>query len=751
MSDAPASPPQPSDASASWLRWAPVLVVAVAWIAHESVRHNGWVLEDARLVRDNTDVARGPAAVAGLLAGGWAPSETASGPYGPLAQASFAIEAPLWRSADGALSPGGFHLTNLLLHGLCALLLLRLLAVLMPRRPVVAVVGAVLFAAHPLHAGTVGPLMGRGELLALLLSLLAALAWRAYGGRHATWLPLAALCWLLALLSKEIAIGLPLVLVLLDRALPPEGRKAAGWQYAAACAVFIVPLAIFAATWGGAGATTTDLPAQGAGARLLIGLEGLGRMLLSVLVPVGLRGDHTDEAGPEVGYPLDGAALGLMLFVAALTVWVLVRAWRGRASAFDVVWLALIALVVPAALLARTGAPLETRFAYLTVLPAFAAAGIVFEGLAMRSGRLEAFGVARAAMVAGVGVACLIGLSHREARAWQDDEAFHERLLDRNPQHVRAMIRLAATQRKSATELRAHASGLRAEDPRRERLHEQRREALDQSLAWARRAVRHEQGRRSSDAWRELGFAELADDHSAQALRALDRARQLDPVLRAPPGELAQRYPAERVHAAAEVYHAIGRATEALGEREAAADAYHTATQLHPERLDYLERAGMNLCRVNQYAEGLRLLNEALRRTNDRKGRVRLEEAIDNARKSARRIARAHLREGRSAEGKGKYRDAVKHYERATEVNPTLVEAHIQAGWLRGWWFGNYEVAEARFAHAERLLREGVRRGGIREDDDRFAEIQRRRRELAEQQAKEEAEEDDAGGEGDGR
>lgn len=739
----PDAPAAPDAGAAGWLRWGPLVVIAIAWIAHESARQNGWVLEDVRLVRDDTDVARGPAAVAGLLAGGWMPSETASGPYGPVTRASFAIEAPIWRDGVHGLSPGGFHLTNLLLHGLCALLLLRVLVVLLPGRPVVALAGAALFAAHPLHAGTVGPLMGRGELLATLFSLLTVLAWRAYGGRHPTWLPLAALCWLLAILAKEVAIGLPLVLLVLDRALPPERAGGTPLTRAAAYGVFLVPLVIFLATWTGPGASTADLPAQGLGARLLLGLEGWARALLAIVVPVGLRGDHTDEALPATGYAVEGLALVVAIAMGLLSLLVLARVRRGRGSAFATVWLCMLALALPAAALARAGAPLETRFAYLLSLPAFAAAGLLLESLALQRGRLEGFPLARTALVGGVAVACLVGLSHREARAWRNDAAFHERLLDRNPQHVRAMVRLAATQRRSANEFRAEASRLLADDPRRNLLHVQREDALAQALAWARRAVRHELGRNSADAWRELGFAELADDHSAQALRALEKARQLDPLLTAPPGNLAGRYPPERVEAAAEVYHAIGRSREALGQREAAADAYHTASLLAPGRLDYLERAGMTLCRVNRYAEGLRLLRDALRRTTDAADRKRIKEAIDNALRSARRIAGDYLRRGRVAEGKGEghYREAVEAYERATEVNPMLVEAHIRAGWLRGWWFGNYEMAEARFEHAQRLLRDAVKRGTIEKDDPRFEEIEQHRRELARQKAQEDAEE----------
>jgi tetratricopeptide (TPR) repeat protein len=732
--------PEPEAAAARpWLRWAPLLVIVAAWVAHQHVRQNGWVLEDASLVRDNRQVARGPAAVGGLLAGDWAPSETPSGTYGPVVLASFALEAPLSRDALGVPQPGGFHLTNLLLHGLCALLLLRVVLHLAPGRPLVAVGAALCFAVHPLHAGTVGPLMGRGELLAALFSMLALLAWRADGGARLAWVPLAALCWLLAMLAKEIALGLPLVLVLLDMALPPVGARP-GPGRKLVYAAFLVPLAIFVGTWTGPGAPATGLPAQGLGAQVLVGLEGFGRAVLALIVPIGIAADHSDEARAATGYAAGAAEVAMALLVLLVSVAVCVRAARGRARALDLAWLAALALALPATFVSRTGAPLETRFAYLVTMPLFVGCGLLVEALATRAGRLEAFTLARGAMVTALAVVCLVALTHRQAEAWRDDAAFHARLLERNPQHVSAMVRLARTQRQAAEELRREAAGLRAEDPRREALLGQRRDAVDAALSWSNRAVRHERGRDSAQAWREKGMAELAADRSAEALASLKVARELDPVLLAPPEEVAERFPAASVYAAAEVYHAIGRARQALGQREAAADAFLTASRLDDRRLDYLETAGMTLCRVNRYAEGIPLLEEALRRARLPQVRKRLEEALESATRSARRIADRFLREGRDAENSGRYKEAVIRYERATEVNPGLVEAHIRAGWLRGWWFGNYAAAESRLARAEALLREGARRGAISQDDPRLEQIARYRRELTAQREKEDAE-----------
>lgn len=698
------SPSESGHAKAGLTRWAPLLVIALAWLAHESVRHAGWVLDDVRLVRDNPEVTRGPSAIPRMFARGSAPEHLESGNHGPLARASFALEAPLWRGKGGALSPTGFHLTNLLLHGLCALLLLAALRSLFPGRTALALGGAICFAVHPIHTGTVSSLMGRADLLATLFSLLTLLAWRRFDRAQPAWLPLAAVCWLLALLSREVALGVPLVLFALEIAVPrPEGRRIPRW----ALAVFLVPLAVFWVAWPGMPPPAIDLPVQGVGERLLVGLEGVGRMALLVAVPIGLRADYSDEALPGIGFLVQGAgwvALALVLLLAAIAVG---RVLRGRAGVPSGAWLTTLLLSVPAVLALPIGASLEPRFAYLCALPLFAVAGLLAEALArVGQAATSSFAHARAMLVGATAVICLVGLTQRAAQAWRDDETLHTHMLEENPRHVRAMVRIARSHRRTANQLRAAASQLPARNPERQRLLEQRREALERGVAWGTRAVSHERGRQSADALREMGLLYLAQDSSAHALRALERAQALDPVLQRPPAEVLQLYPPERLRAAAELYFAIGRAREALGNRSLAADAYVAASLLDEDRNDYRAQAGLSLCRVNRYGEGLTLLHEALRRTRDHERRTELEAILENQRESALRIAESKMAEGQTEQEQGRNSRAATLYEEALEINPALTEAWVRAGWLRGYYFGNYVMANEYFERAEKLMDE---------------------------------------------
>ena len=131
--------------------------------------------------------------------------------YWPLLHTTFWLEHKLW-----GLAPLGYHLVNLLLHTGVVLLLWRLL-----RRLGVpgAWFAAAVFAVHPLHVESVVWIIGRKDMLATLFYLAAVLAyircaemprgrrrWRHYG--------LAVVLFVFGLLSKSIAITLPVALLL---------------------------------------------------------------------------------------------------------------------------------------------------------------------------------------------------------------------------------------------------------------------------------------------------------------------------------------------------------------------------------------------------------------------------------------------------------------------------------------------------------------------------------------------------------
>ena len=117
--------------------------------------------------------------------------------------------------AAGGLHPAGYHLVNIWLHLLNALLLYVLLTRRLAQPPWVALGCALLFAVHPLNSQAVVHISSRSTLWATTWVLLGCLAYRLDGrARHASLLT--ALAYAGGLLTKEIAITLPALLLWWD-------------------------------------------------------------------------------------------------------------------------------------------------------------------------------------------------------------------------------------------------------------------------------------------------------------------------------------------------------------------------------------------------------------------------------------------------------------------------------------------------------------------------------------------------------
>ena len=126
--------------------------------------------------------------------------------YRPVVSASFALDY----AVGGPGRPWVFHLTNVLAYGACAALVYGVMrSLLLQRTP--AVLGALLFAAMPVHTETVSWISGRTDIFALLFTCGAVLCLlRARHPRAGEYLPYVAafILTLLALLSKEVALAL---------------------------------------------------------------------------------------------------------------------------------------------------------------------------------------------------------------------------------------------------------------------------------------------------------------------------------------------------------------------------------------------------------------------------------------------------------------------------------------------------------------------------------------------------------------
>jgi tetratricopeptide (TPR) repeat protein len=409
---------------------------------------NGFAWDDRPLIVENR-LIRDPGSLGTLVASGfWQTGDRHDrfrSFFRPVVSLSYALDYAVW-----SLKPFGFHLTNLLLHFLCSLLVYALARDATGDR-LAATMAAGLFAAHPVHVESVAWISGRTDLWCALFMLAAFVVERRRAAAQARRAPVgfrseppaAATRWMrpaamalfaLALLSKEMAATFP-VLVAFDRLLGPDRLTADGaWRArlrraAAASAPYVVVFALYLgarhAVLGQEAAPLYSLAplAWGATATFV-----LARYATLMLLPIGLDPHYAYPALDGFSDPVIPFSLALLLCAGAAA---LVVARRHRGAAFALLWTGVTILPV-----LRFGSfgdvLLADRFLYI---PSVGLALLLAQGIAALSAEKR-----RALAGAGaVAVTALVVLSARQTRIWKDDRTLFTRLAVTSP--MSAMVR----------------------------------------------------------------------------------------------------------------------------------------------------------------------------------------------------------------------------------------------------------------------------------------------------------------------
>jgi len=359
---------------------AAALLAFVAIAAYANSIGNGFAYDDNEIVARNPIVTNGQVAEA-FVQPYWPKFAPGSGLYRPVTVATLAVEWPL---ANG--NPALFHATNVVLHAGVVLALFALLAGFVAVVP--AAVGAGWFAVHPVHTEAVANIVGRAELLAALFVLLACLLFDRIRGERPLVRGLRLLgisvCYGLALGSKEIAVSLPAVLVLLAWARGGEiSLPRRLWRDVALLPALLGVLGIYlAARYGAVGTllgetSAPSLQGLGHGERLFVALSLWPEYLRLMLFPFTLAADYSPAVlVPATEWNATSVA-GLIIVVGVGFL-----AWIARSSAplvtLGVLWF--VAVISPVSqVLFTTGTVLGERTLYL---PSVAVAWIGAAGCA---------------------------------------------------------------------------------------------------------------------------------------------------------------------------------------------------------------------------------------------------------------------------------------------------------------------------------------------------------------------------------
>lgn len=318
-------------------------IFAVAVGLYANSWDNGFTLDDRSIVESNP-LIRGIDKIPELFTRDYWEPELLSGLYRPLITSSYALNF----EAHG-LHPNGYHVVNIILHGIVSVLVWLLARRVVPDLWIAGAAGF-LFAAHAIHTEAVANVVGRAELLATLFflaSLLSYLRAAESSGRPARLAYGGSLLSLFAgLLCKESAVTVLGVIGLYDvlfrtsasqklpqrigRALAEHGPRYAGYLVVVGLYLGVRTLAL---------GLDRPLPiqihldnplvVQDQPWRLLSALKVGLHYLWLLLFPLRLSYDYSYNAIPRIeslADPIAWAVLAAWGVIAGLSIWSY-RAW----------------------------------------------------------------------------------------------------------------------------------------------------------------------------------------------------------------------------------------------------------------------------------------------------------------------------------------------------------------------------------------------------------------------------------------
>ena len=376
----------------------------------------------------------------------WMLTASVMGHWIPVTWLTLGADFAVW-----GMNPFGYHLTNLLLHAVSAALFYlvarRLLGLAMPAAsPGIASLGAAVaalyFAVHPLRVESVAWITERRDLTSGLFFLLTILAYlKAHERPPAVatgwrWVSLAAAA--LALASKSIVMGLPLVLLILD--VYPLGRlgpRVRDWWGIQARPVWRekIPFVLLALATGAAAylvqrSTGYLTPADPAG-RIGMIAYNVWFHLWKTVAPLDLGPIY--ELPPRVNpleLPYLLSAAGALAITAA--VWLLRRRWPAGLA----IWTFYLVMLAPVAGFVHTGNHLGAdRNTYVPgmafALPVGALAMIIV--LARRRGLLSAPIAAVALGVVAIWIGGLALTTRAQCAVWHESETLWRYAIEVEP------------------------------------------------------------------------------------------------------------------------------------------------------------------------------------------------------------------------------------------------------------------------------------------------------------------------------
>lgn len=337
----------------------------------------------------------------------------------PLTLFSIGVDYAIW-----GLNPAGYHLTNITIHSVNTLLVFLLVIKLIEQKTnltkkavIAGGVTALLFGIHPLHVESVAWTAERKDVLYSLFFLLSVIVYLRYlSSNLKRYYLLSLIFFILSLLSKPMAVSLPIVLLLIDfyplnRLKGEEGlyKKILIEKLPFLVLSFLTALmAIWAQQSGEALSSLEELPFVD---RSFISIRAYIFYLVKMVLPLDLAPFYPYTKPAYFTYEY----IGSLILLSAITLFVLFKKNR----LYSVIWLYYIVTLFPVIGIIKVGAfAAADRYTYLPSIGPFLLAGLgtaqVFDLCSKRWPRIAII------VALSFSLSIFIGLTVRQIGIWQD-------------------------------------------------------------------------------------------------------------------------------------------------------------------------------------------------------------------------------------------------------------------------------------------------------------------------------------------
>lgn len=575
------------------------VVFFVAVIAYGNSFPGVFFLDDISIVRDNPLVTHFNL-IDILRSDYWHP-HYGSGLFRPLTILSLAFNRMIFGPAAW-----GYHLVNVLLHGVTAVLLWQVLC-RWKTGTVAALTAALFFALHPIHTEVVNEAVGRSELLVACLLLAGLLLYQKEGVAAQCGV---ALCYLLALCSKEHAIVFIVLLpvwVVFDSGIAGIRRRRVLW-------LALLALTVGWLLWRQFGVVNVlPVPALAEAASPLAFVDGMTRVLTALRIQglyleklvtaVGLQAAYSPADIPFVRelFSIQGMAT---VVVVLTSVGLLLAGWRRHSHLALFALFFLVSFLPTSNLFFPIGVSMAERLAYTPSIWFCAALGVAV-GKGFASSRWRA----AVLFMAGGYLLWLGGMTWVRNQEFSSPEALWRAEVANNPNDFLAWQLLSSS-------LAAQGLDAEAEAGYRRML------ALAPDYPGGlRRIVEYylERGRfAEAQPYAEKVFA-ISRDENDQVAMAFDGLSLATIAVSVGEYGKALSYldgPSRMLHDQVRAHEVRGLALSGLGRDKEAVESF-SVIQLTPDRPGSMIAYGKSLLMIGQVAEARNRLEAGVKRVDD--------------------------------------------------------------------------------------------------------------------------------------